>query len=84
MHNAEVLAVARPYFAVVYEQVVVVAESVALSYHAVAVVKVVLYFVGVAVVCSQGVCVYVVICGSSEQVFHRLIVHAFVCRCDDT
>ena len=31
-----------------------IAESVALSYHAVAVGKVVLYFVGVAVVCSQG------------------------------
>ena len=75
VHTGECAAVSSPEVSLVNEDVIVISELVALLHHGIRIVEVILYLLGVLVVCAEGIVVEVVeLCGS-KQVVHRLIVH---------
>ncbi len=84
MQVAEVLGIACPEFAVVYKEVIVVSELVVFLNDTVRIVQVILHLVSIRSISADGISVHVVELCSTEQVLHRLIVHALVGSTDDT
>ena len=80
VERSEVLGVRCPEFALIDEEVVVVAETVAFLHYSVRMVEVVLCFGrSCGVLVRDNISVDIMELRSAEQVLHSLVVHSLVC-----